>query len=515
MSKYTTEVRFICETASGLSDSAGYNDIERIVEIAAPKIFNNFPIFDENYRSVLMKKILMHYYTREISEETVGLWKLRLASRMNEIMPYFNKLYESELLAFNPFWDVDLTTQRTSADTKVGSDKSTSNETGSGSTVETGNEQNHEEKDRTHEGTINETNAKTGNETNSKVSNGSVDTQIAQTDNKTKVGFSGTESEKNLTNNSTENITTGTDKTVSGSELTHSTDVGTDNTDTKRTNNTNITDNSTTTVENENSGTNTSTTGVTASGSTDTTDKSTDWTLYSDTPQGTISDIQGTGANHNMFLTNATEQTHDGETNTDTTNNSTTTYSGATSDTQNGETVVTGTNNKVETDALSSVGTNSNTKNGEKVTRDIVAENVDTEKTVAGTNVQAENSKRNDSQTENGGLERNDKTLSTQNDIGDTVYNIKNDRTIDRDYTDGTITDGDKLTNKSSSSMSNKDKTEESLTNINSTSDYAEHIFGKRGYHTYSKMLTEFRETFINIDTMVIEKLSDLFFNLW
>lgn len=109
MSKYTTEVRFICETYAGLTESVGYDDVDEVIEASRGKIFGNYPIFDETYRSVLESKILRHYYTREISEETVGLWKLRLNNRMNEIMPYFNKLYKSELIEFNPLYDVDLT----------------------------------------------------------------------------------------------------------------------------------------------------------------------------------------------------------------------------------------------------------------------------------------------------------------------------------------------------------------------------------------------------------------------
>ena len=53
---------------------------------------------------------MRHYYTREICAETYGRWKLFLEAEMNEIMPYYNKLYESELLKFNPLYDVDLTT---------------------------------------------------------------------------------------------------------------------------------------------------------------------------------------------------------------------------------------------------------------------------------------------------------------------------------------------------------------------------------------------------------------------
>ena len=113
MSKYTTEVRFICEQASGLTESKGYNDINSIIDLAIPKVFNfDFPIFDENYRSVLERKILKHFYTREICEETVGLWKLRLDTRLNEIMPYYNKLYNSELLDFNPLYSDNLVRTR-------------------------------------------------------------------------------------------------------------------------------------------------------------------------------------------------------------------------------------------------------------------------------------------------------------------------------------------------------------------------------------------------------------------
>lgn len=111
MSAYTTEVRFICEQAAGLVESEGYGSINEILDKARDKVFDfDFPIFDESYRNVLENKILKHYYTREIGLETVGLWKLKLDTRMNEIMPYYNQLYKSELIKFNPLYDVDLTT---------------------------------------------------------------------------------------------------------------------------------------------------------------------------------------------------------------------------------------------------------------------------------------------------------------------------------------------------------------------------------------------------------------------
>lgn len=138
MSKYTTEVRFICETASGLRESKGSTDVDSIITSAIPKIFSfSFPIFDEKYRTILEKKILKHFYTREICEETVGLWKLRLDTKLNEIMPYYNKLYKSELLEFNPLYTTNLTrTKKTDYDsnkntTNNGTVKSTSESNGS------------------------------------------------------------------------------------------------------------------------------------------------------------------------------------------------------------------------------------------------------------------------------------------------------------------------------------------------------------------------------------------------
>ena len=119
MSKYTTEVRFICETYAGLNESADYMGIDEVLDKSRGKVFDfDFPIFDENYRNVLEDKILKHYYTREIGAETIGLWKLWLSTRLNEVMPYYNQLYASEVIKFNPMYDVDLTTTHQQTDNR-------------------------------------------------------------------------------------------------------------------------------------------------------------------------------------------------------------------------------------------------------------------------------------------------------------------------------------------------------------------------------------------------------------
>ena len=113
MSKYTTEVRFICETEAGLTDSVGYSKVDEVLDKSWDKIFDSgdWEIYDEEYRPILCKKILKHFYTREIGAETAGLWKLWLNQRMTEIMPYYNQLYKSTLLEFNPLYDTDYKTE--------------------------------------------------------------------------------------------------------------------------------------------------------------------------------------------------------------------------------------------------------------------------------------------------------------------------------------------------------------------------------------------------------------------
>ena len=110
MSTYTTELRYILESYAGLVSSTEYPSIDKVIEKARAKLFDfNYPIFDEKYRSHLESLICLHYYRREIGFETVGLFKMYLERTMKEIMPYYNQLYNSQLLKFNPFYDVDLT----------------------------------------------------------------------------------------------------------------------------------------------------------------------------------------------------------------------------------------------------------------------------------------------------------------------------------------------------------------------------------------------------------------------
>ena len=132
MSKYTTEVRYICENYAGLDDSVGFNDVEQVLNASWNQIFTSFPIYSEDYRATLCKKILRHFYTREIGFETVGLWKLKLNMRMNEIMPYYNQMYSSTLLEYNPLTDYNFTRTINEVGSKAEETSTENNKTSSG-----------------------------------------------------------------------------------------------------------------------------------------------------------------------------------------------------------------------------------------------------------------------------------------------------------------------------------------------------------------------------------------------
>lgn len=107
MATYTTEVLSIVRNSV---DDKTLN-IRDMIIAAEPKIFDfPYPIWEETYRPVLNTKIIRHYIRREIAHETVGLWKLFLETRMNEIMPYYNQLYLTTLEQFDGTNDIDLTT---------------------------------------------------------------------------------------------------------------------------------------------------------------------------------------------------------------------------------------------------------------------------------------------------------------------------------------------------------------------------------------------------------------------
>lgn len=120
MSLYTTEVRYICESVIDGTPRT----VDEIIGAAAP---NLFPI-GESYKSsvpfgrniipwefvdapttyAICRKILGHYYTREIGWETAGLWVFHMNQHLAEIAPYYTQLVKSTFNSIRDFTAEDI-----------------------------------------------------------------------------------------------------------------------------------------------------------------------------------------------------------------------------------------------------------------------------------------------------------------------------------------------------------------------------------------------------------------------
>ena len=69
--------------------------VKELIDNGFKFALDEYPIFDENYRKVLNKKILDNFYIYEIGFETPALFNHYLASTLNNIMPFYNELYKS------------------------------------------------------------------------------------------------------------------------------------------------------------------------------------------------------------------------------------------------------------------------------------------------------------------------------------------------------------------------------------------------------------------------------------
>lgn len=105
MSKYTTQVRWIIDSMANDNTIT----IDQRIDKVSNDIFGVYPIWTASYKPILQRKILKHYYTREIGYEVVGLWKLYLNERMNLIMPYYNQIYQTTVKDYDYLSDTNIT----------------------------------------------------------------------------------------------------------------------------------------------------------------------------------------------------------------------------------------------------------------------------------------------------------------------------------------------------------------------------------------------------------------------
>lgn len=210
MASYTMQLREIFEHYS--QDELTLNTTQ-IIEKGREKLFDfPYPMFDEAYRNVFETNFIKNFYMREIGFETEGLFKFRLDTWLNINMPYFNKLYESELLKFNPLESYNLkTTYQKKSDTLQNDDKTHSQ---SGSNDGVLNESESSIQNGTNDVTQNGTNFKTQNDDKTRSQNtDNTTTEKTQSDEKGSSEITA-ENETNTEINTTNKQNTKTDDTT-------------------------------------------------------------------------------------------------------------------------------------------------------------------------------------------------------------------------------------------------------------------------------------------------------------
>lgn len=68
----------------------------------------DYPIFDEDYRAILNRKIIRHFWNEEIGQETISMFRLALSRFMDENMSYYNEQYRLGLIAVDPLLTVKI-----------------------------------------------------------------------------------------------------------------------------------------------------------------------------------------------------------------------------------------------------------------------------------------------------------------------------------------------------------------------------------------------------------------------
>ena len=79
MSKYTLELRYIYEDENFNLFDFPYN------------------LYDNDLKPLFEEKFFNHFMFYEIGFDTIGMFKQRLMSKLNDIFPYYKQLYETEI----------------------------------------------------------------------------------------------------------------------------------------------------------------------------------------------------------------------------------------------------------------------------------------------------------------------------------------------------------------------------------------------------------------------------------
>jgi len=109
-------------TIAEIMEQEGANNVMDALNHCAVVGLDSYPAPSEKYRAVLNEKILRRYWNREIGYEHTETFRFRVDTKLREVMPYYNELYNTTQLEFDPMKTMDLET--------VSTGKQTHNESG-------------------------------------------------------------------------------------------------------------------------------------------------------------------------------------------------------------------------------------------------------------------------------------------------------------------------------------------------------------------------------------------------
>jgi hypothetical protein len=99
MAQYTITLKEIVD----LYALDGATNLRDKIELARPKIFDfDYPFYDETKRADFETDFIRNFFMREIGFETEEYWKFQLENYLRINMGYWNNLFKSELINFDP-----------------------------------------------------------------------------------------------------------------------------------------------------------------------------------------------------------------------------------------------------------------------------------------------------------------------------------------------------------------------------------------------------------------------------
>ena len=139
------------------------------------KLFDfDYEFDDHSFKKELEQAIIDHYYFSEIGQETPDRFKQRFKTRWQRIMPYYNKLYNTTLLSYNPLVNYTITEGLKQLSSVTNNQDSTSKTISTGTTgtkTDTTNSSDSEGSTLTTNNTQTSTTGSTTSQTNDKDSN--------------------------------------------------------------------------------------------------------------------------------------------------------------------------------------------------------------------------------------------------------------------------------------------------------------------------------------------------------